>query len=87
VFPCAYKNLFGIDCPACGTQRSLALLVRGDLAESFHMYPPLIPVLLIITGWLFYLVYPGRIKTGVLKKLTGGVLFMVMVNYLLHLVM
>lgn len=43
--PCFYKQLFGIDCPGCGMQRSFIELLKGDFIASFKMYPALLPVL------------------------------------------
>ena len=48
MLPCMSKALFGVDCPLCGFQRSFWLLVEGRFTESFSMYPPLIPVILLL---------------------------------------
>lgn len=51
MIPCMSKQLFGMDCPGCGMQRSVALLFRGDFAEAFHMFPAIyttIPLFLFI---------------------------------------
>lgn len=48
---CSFKELFGIDCPGCGLQRSVIALLKGDLVESFLLYPALLPVL----GMFFFL--------------------------------
>ncbi|WP_082995023.1 DUF2752 domain-containing protein [Aquimarina megaterium] len=48
---CPTKKLMGIDCLGCGFQRSFLLLIKGDLVESFLMYPALIPLLLMF-GYL-----------------------------------
>lgn len=48
---CPTKKLIGIDCLGCGFQRSFLLLVKGDLIESFLIYPALIPLLLMF-GYL-----------------------------------
>ncbi len=39
MIPCMNKQLFGIDCPGCGMQRSLALILRGEFTEAFFMFP------------------------------------------------
>ena len=44
MLPCISKQLFGIDCPGCGFQRSIALLLQGDFEASFLMYPGLMPM-------------------------------------------
>ena len=46
--PCAYKQFFGISCPMCEFQRSLLLLLNGDIEQSVIMFPPLIPLLIVI---------------------------------------
>ena len=51
MIPCMSKQLFGLDCPGCGMQRSVALLFRGDFAEAFHMFPAIystIPLFIFI---------------------------------------
>ncbi len=42
---CPYKATLGMDCPGCGFQRALISLIKGDFAESFAMYPALLPIL------------------------------------------
>jgi hypothetical protein len=48
MIPCMNKQLFGIDCPGCGTQRALALLIKGQFADAFFMFPA------IYTSILFF---------------------------------
>lgn len=54
--PCPTRAWLHIDCPGCGMQRAFADLLRGDLAESWGHYPPLIPflltlILLVVALW------------------------------------
>ena len=84
MLPCAYKELFGIDCPACGGQRSFSLLMEGNFLESFLMYPPLIPVLLLAIMWIVRLVKPSIIGYNFIKKYSWTVLGFVMINYFIH---
>lgn len=48
LLPCPFKYVTGIDCPGCGFQRAFLALLKGDYHESFHLYPPAIPVLLTL---------------------------------------
>ncbi len=46
MIPCLNKQLFGVDCLGCGTQRALLLLFNGDFAKAFHMFPAIYTTLL-----------------------------------------
>ncbi len=45
LLPCPFKAVTGMDCPGCGLQRSFLALLQGNLHESFHLYPALLPVI------------------------------------------
>ncbi len=47
MLPCTNKMIFGLDCPGCGTQRSLVLLLRGDFIGAFEMFPAIYTTLLL----------------------------------------
>jgi hypothetical protein len=36
---CLFKEIVGIECPACGVTRSLEALMRGDIVASFLFNP------------------------------------------------
>ena len=42
---CSWKSTVGIECFMCGFQRSFLLLLKGELYESFILFPALIPLL------------------------------------------
>ena len=48
MLPCYFKYFFGIDCPGCGLQRSIILLLKGNFGESIQMYPPLLPIVFVL---------------------------------------
>lgn len=81
MLPCAYKYFFGIDCPICGAQRSLLLLMQGNFVESFRLYPPLIFLLALIFLVIAYLIFPKIIKARFLKQYAVFVLMVIAVNY------
>ncbi len=81
MLPCAYKYFFGIDCPICGAQRSLLLLMQGNFAESFKLYPPLIFLLTIMCLAIAYLIFPKIIKAKYLKQYAVFVLIIISLNY------
>ena len=46
MIPCMNKQLFGVDCMGCGTQRALLLVLNGDFAKAFHLFPAIYTTLL-----------------------------------------
>jgi len=50
VFSCPFYFLTGLPCPFCGITRSVAFMVRGDIAGSFDAHPlgPLITIAMAI---------------------------------------
>ena len=82
MLPCAYKYFFGIDCPICGAQRSLLLLMQGNFEDSFTTYPPLVFVLTLIFLMIAYVRFPSLIKTQFLKQYAVFVLIIIGINYI-----
>lgn len=60
--PCIFKTLTHIDCPGCGMQRSFILLIKGDVAASFLMYPALVPIFLLFAFLILHTFL--KIKNG-----------------------
>ncbi|MGH2667072.1 DUF2752 domain-containing protein [Flavobacterium sp.] len=55
MIPCMNKSLFGVDCPGCGTQRALLLVLKGEFTEAFCMFPAIYTLIpfFVITGLHF----------------------------------
>ena len=68
MLPCLNKTLFGVECPGCGMQRSLALMIHGEFMAAFNMYPAiyiLIPLVLFIgLNFLFKFKNSNKIISG-----------------------
>ncbi|WP_456440590.1 DUF2752 domain-containing protein [Psychroserpens sp.] len=47
MLPCLSKTLIGVDCMGCGIQRSVALIIQGDLIAAFYMYPAIFTLILL----------------------------------------
>jgi hypothetical protein len=82
MLPCAYKSVLGIECPACGSQRSFIQLLKGNFAESFIIYPPLVPVILGIMFLMMYFLNNRFVSTRFLKAYFISVLILVITNYI-----
>jgi len=50
VFSCPFYSITTLPCPFCGITRSVAYMVRGNLAESFHVHPlgPLFTLVMLL---------------------------------------
>lgn len=83
--PCAYRSLLGIDCPFCGSQRAFFFLWKGEFSKSFLMYPPLIPVLLLLLLVLVKLIFNKHIHQKNIYRFSVFVLIIVAVNYSIKL--
>lgn len=46
---CPSRSLFHMDCPGCGLQRSFIAMLKGDWTDSLHLYPALVPILILLT--------------------------------------
>ncbi len=57
---CHWKKSTGLDCPGCGMQRSFYDLIQGDLIESLHQFPALLPLVFLIFYSLLHLISPKR---------------------------
>lgn len=85
LLPCAYKMLFGIECPVCGFQRSFLALLKGELRESFFLYPPLVPVLVLFLLLGLFLVTQKMVAQRVMVTYAWSVLAIVLINYIVKL--
>ncbi len=84
--PCIFKAVTHVDCPGCGIQRSFILLVKGDMASSFVMYPALIPILLLFAFLVLHVTL--KIKNGA-AILKFGYIFcisIILVSYIYKLI-
>lgn len=49
LLPCTNKMIFGFDCPGCGLQRAVLLLLEGRFAEAFQMFPAVYSTVVLFT--------------------------------------
>lgn len=80
------KLLFNMDCPICGFQRALLLLFKGEFLASFYMYPPLLPVLVLMGLGLFKLVNGNGLSATFLTRYFYLTVGLIGINYVFKLV-
>ena len=59
---CFYRSHFGVYCLGCGMQRSFAELLRGNIQNSFELFPALLPMLLMLVYLSLHLYF--KFKDG-----------------------
>lgn len=85
MLPCLSKQILGMECPGCGIQRSIALLLKGEFLNSFLMYPGLFPMLLLFAFAAinhFMNFRNGSKITGILGGIT---VFFILLNFIYNL--
>lgn len=85
MLPCLNKQLLGLDCPGCGMQRSVDLLLHGEFLAAFQMYPAIYPImallLFLITSTFVKIKHSQQIKMA-LMFITAGI---IIVSYILKM--
>ncbi len=79
---CPLKKHFYIDCPGCGLQRSVIALFEGDVVSSFKLYPPTIPILLLITFTLIHLKVDFKFGAQFIKIAFIIIALFIVINYI-----
>ena len=83
---CKIKETTGIECPGCGIQRSIELLVNGEFLESIKMYPGLLPLLATV-GILIFHIFKGNNRSfQVLKISLIFTLLIITITYILKFI-
>jgi len=64
---CPFKKYFHMECLGCGLQRSILLLLKGDVAGSIRMYPATLPILATLAFLLLHLWFRFRHGAAIIK--------------------
>jgi len=86
IVPCIFKKYFGIECPGCGMQRAFVELLKGNLSESIKIYPPLIPMIIMVVLLILHLLFKFKNGAKVLKISFIFVALIIVINYILKLI-
>ena len=86
MLPCISKQLFGIDCPGCGFQRSVALLLQGDFEASFLMYPGLMPMLALFGFLALNRFVSFRRANTIIILLAGTTVLTILGNFFIKII-
>lgn len=60
MLPCLFKKFTGMDCPGCGAQRALSMVIQGDFGKAFHLFPAIYTTLLMFMFLGIHLIDKSR---------------------------
>ncbi len=83
---CTFRKLFGFDCPGCGFQRAFVELLKGNVYESILIYPPLLPILVLIALFFSHLIFKINNGAKILKYSFVVTVAIIFLNYLYKLI-
>ena len=84
--PCAYKQLFGIECPFCGSQRAFITLLKGNVIESIALYPALIPTIILIVSVIIQMLFKFKRGWKIVRKMLIADFAIIMISYIYKLI-
>lgn len=86
MLPCLSKVLFGMECMGCGIQRSVVLLLKGEFAAAFIMYPA-IYTLIFLLGFIGLNHFKNiKFANAIIITLAIINLILILGNYILKLI-
>ena len=83
MLPCLNKALFGIDCPGCGAQRALIMVLQGDFKSAFYLYPAIYSLILLGIVLIASRFYP--IKARLIHVLIGVNVLTIIISYIVKM--
>jgi hypothetical protein len=84
--PCFYKKYFGIECPGCGMQRALLELLKGNIQQSFLLFPALFSILIMLIYLALHIKFKFRNGAENLKMLFILNTVIIIFNYIYTLI-
>lgn len=79
---CPSKQLFLLDCPGCGLQRSVLALVQGEWGLSWQLYPPTIFILCTLLILLLHITIGLQYGAIILRILFISTTIAIAINYI-----
>lgn len=86
MLPCFTKKFIGIDCPGCGLQRSVSLILQGEFIAAFKMYPAIYSLILLFGFLLLDNFYKTKFSNLIIISLTSLSVIFILTNYILKLI-
>jgi len=87
MLPCLNKTLFGVECLGCGMQRSMSLMIHGQFAAAYKMYPAIYTLFILGLFLIFNLFikfkHDYKVKMGliILNVIIVVVSYLIKINH------
>ncbi len=79
--------MIGIDCPGCGMQRAFISLLKGNLLESFQLYPALLPTIFTLLFTALHLIFKFKNGAAIIKYSFLSTIVIVLLSYLFKMLL
>jgi hypothetical protein len=86
LLPCLNKQLFGLECYGCGSQRAMLLLFDGEFSEAFRMFPAIYSVLILLIFVLSNLFYKFKYDFSIKIGLILINVAIILINYVIKMI-
>jgi len=84
---CPFKKEWGVECAGCGIQRSIALLLKGDITGSIVQHPPLVLFIATIILSIIYIISRNKTALKLLPWAYTASFAGIIINFALSLMM
>jgi len=83
---CPSRSFLHMDCPGCGLQRSFLALLKGNITQSLHYHPAIIPMLLLGLFLPVHLKYNFQNGAKVIIGLQAGIAIITFAFYVYKII-
>lgn len=84
LLPCMWKTTTGMECPGCGTQRAFVRMTEGKPADSFVLFPALVPMLILFLFIPIQIKFASRISSDWILSFFMVTAFVIFGTYFLR---
>jgi hypothetical protein len=86
MLPCLNKQLFGLECYGCGSQRAMLLLFNGEFIAAFKMFPAIYSTLFLLIFVLFNMFYRFKYDFNIKIGLILISALIIFLNYVMKMI-
>jgi hypothetical protein len=79
---CPFKDHTGLDCPGCGLQRAVLALAKGEIGNSFQLYPAAMPMIALVLFIPAHLKFDFKHGALLIKLTYGLIASIIILNYI-----